>query len=92
MRILHWIIRRVHGEAFAQEGPLNWAPRYEDIDWRGLDFPRERWDEAMRVDREEWFLELASHNELFFKLYDRLPRDLTAIRDLNLAALCRTPK
>jgi phosphoenolpyruvate carboxykinase (GTP) len=92
MRLLHWIIRRVHGEAFAQEGPLNWAPRYEDIDWRGLDFPRERWDEAMRVDREEWFLELASQNELFFKLYDRLPRDLTAIRDLNLAALCRTPK
>jgi phosphoenolpyruvate carboxykinase (GTP) len=92
MRILHWIIKRVNGEAFAQEGPLNWSPRYEDIDWRGLDFPRERWDEAMRVDREEWFLELASHNELFFKLYDRLPRDLTAIRDLNLAALCRTPK
>ena len=46
----------------------------------------------MRVDRDEWFQEIASHNELFFKLYDRLPRDLTAIRDLLLASLCRIPE
>jgi len=91
MRILQWIVRRVNGQAAAASGTLGWKPRYEDIDWRGLDFSRERWDEAMHVERDEWFMEIASHNELFFKLYDRLPRDLTAIRDLLLAALCRMP-
>ena len=91
MRILQWIVRRVNGQTRAAAGPLGWRPRYEDIDWRGLDYTRQQWDEAMHVDREEWFLEIASHNELFFKLYDRLPRDLTAVRDLLLAALCRTP-
>jgi phosphoenolpyruvate carboxykinase (GTP) len=91
MRILQWIVRRVNGETRAAAGPLGWRPRYDDIDWRGLDYSRERWDEAMQVERDDWFLEIASHNELFFKLYDRLPRDLTAIRDLLLAALCRMP-
>jgi phosphoenolpyruvate carboxykinase (GTP) len=92
MRILQWIVRRVNGETRAAAGPLGWRPRYEDIDWRGLDYRRDRWDEVMHVERDDWFLEIASHNELFFKLYDRLPRDLTAVRDLLLAALCRMPE
>ncbi|HEX6961553.1 MAG TPA: phosphoenolpyruvate carboxykinase (GTP), partial [Lacipirellula sp.] len=89
MRILQWIIRRVNGQTRAAAGPLGWRPRYEDVDLSGLDFSRDQWDEAMHVDRDEWFLEIASHNELFFRLYDRLPRDMTAVRDLLLAALCR---
>jgi phosphoenolpyruvate carboxykinase (GTP) len=92
MRILQWIIRRAKGQARAFEGPLGWTPKYSDIDWRGLNFTKEQFHEVMRVDREEWFQEIASHNELFFKLYDRLPRDLTAIRDLLLASLCRIPE
>jgi phosphoenolpyruvate carboxykinase (GTP) len=92
MRILQWIIRRAKGQARAFEGPLGWTPRYNDIDWRGLKYTKEQFDEAMHVNRDEWFHEIASHNELFFKLYDRLPRDLTAIRDLLLASLCRIPE
>jgi phosphoenolpyruvate carboxykinase (GTP) len=92
MRILQWIIRRAKGKARAFEGPLGWTPKYDDIDWTGLNFTKEQFREVMRVDREQWFQEIASHNELFFKLYDRLPRDLTAIRDLLLASLCRIPE
>jgi phosphoenolpyruvate carboxykinase (GTP) len=92
MRILQWVIRRAKGQARAFEGPLGWTPKYSDIDWHGLNFTKEQFREVMRVDREEWFHEIASHNELFFKLYDRLPRDLTAIRDLLLASLCRIPE
>jgi phosphoenolpyruvate carboxykinase (GTP) len=92
MRILQWVIRRAKGQARAFEGPLGWTPKYDDIDWTGLNFTKEQFREVMRVDREEWFQEIASHNELFFKLYDRLPRDLTAIRDLLLASLCRIPE
>jgi phosphoenolpyruvate carboxykinase (GTP) len=32
-----------------------------------------------------------SHDELFFKLYNRLPREVPSIRDLLLAGLWRTP-
>jgi phosphoenolpyruvate carboxykinase (GTP) len=45
----------------------------------------------MATDRDDWITELASHDELFFKLYNRLPREFPSIRDLLLASLWRTP-
>jgi phosphoenolpyruvate carboxykinase (GTP) len=91
MRVLQWIVGRATGRTKAVDGPLGWMPRYEDLDWRGLDYSREEFDKVMRVDREEWLQEIASHDELFFKLYDRLPREFPSIRQLLLAALWRTP-
>ncbi len=92
MRILKWIIGRVHGRAASTEGPLGWMPQYDDIDWRGLDFPRERFDQLMSADRPEWLAELASHDDLFFQLYDRLPKELTFIRELLVSGLWRSPE
>jgi phosphoenolpyruvate carboxykinase (GTP) len=71
--------------------PSGWMPRYDDFDWRGLRFTAAQFDEVMSISRDEWVQELALHDELFFKLYDRLPRELPAIRDLLLASLWRTP-
>jgi phosphoenolpyruvate carboxykinase (GTP) len=89
MRVLKWIVERVTGKASAVEGPLGWVPSYDDIDWRGLKFSREQFDQVTRIDRGEWLQEFASGDELFFQLYDRLPRELPAIRDLLLGALWR---
>jgi phosphoenolpyruvate carboxykinase (GTP) len=90
-RVLKWIVDRVHGRATAAEGSLGWTPRYEDLDWRGLKFSREQFLEVMTTNKNDWITELASHDELFFKLYNRLPREFPAIRDLLLAGLWRTP-
>jgi phosphoenolpyruvate carboxykinase (GTP) len=92
MRVLKWIVERVRGDASAMETPLGWKPRYEDFDWRGLKFSKSQFDQVMATNRDEWVPELALHDELFFKLYDRLPREFTAIRDLLLAGLWRTPR
>jgi phosphoenolpyruvate carboxykinase (GTP) len=89
MRVLKWIIERVQGRAGAGEGPLGWAPRYEDLDWRGMKFSPTDFDRVMTTDRSEWVQELASHDELFFKLYKRLPREFPVIRDLLLASFWR---
>ncbi len=91
MRILKWVVERVRGEARASETPLGWVPKYADIDWRGLDYSEERYHDVMHISREEWVQEIASHNELFFKLFDRLPREMPTIRDLLLESLFRTP-
>jgi phosphoenolpyruvate carboxykinase (GTP) len=92
MRVLAWIVGRVRNQAAALQGSLGWLPSYQDFDWRGLKFSAEKFNQVMNIDRDEWVQEIASHDELFFKLYDRLPRELPAIRDLLLASLWRTPR
>ncbi len=93
MRILKWIVERAHGRAISIESPIGWMPRYEDLDWRGLeDFTREQFNELMTIDRDAWQRELLSHEELFMKLYDRLPKELLFIRELILSSLWRSPE
>ncbi|EJW11753.1 Phosphoenolpyruvate carboxykinase [Rhodovulum sp. PH10] len=91
MRVLKWIVERSNGSARAVEGPLGYSPTYEDLDWRGLDFTREQFDAVMSVDREEWMKELVSHEELFIKLFDKLPKELLSVRDLLISGLYRSP-
>ena len=40
MRVLKWIVERSHGRAASVESPVGWMPRYEELDWTGLDFSR----------------------------------------------------
>lgn len=92
MRVLKWIVERSHGRAVSVESPIGWIPRYEDLDWRGLDFSKEQFSKVMSIDVKEWQQEILLHEELFIKLYDRLPKELNNIRDLNLSSLWRTPE
>ncbi len=93
MRVLKWIVERVRGKSLGVECPLGWAPRYEHLDWRGLEhFTRQDFDAIMTIDRGEWTKEIASHDELFFKLYDRLPKEMMFIRELLLSGLWRSPE
>jgi phosphoenolpyruvate carboxykinase (GTP) len=83
MRVLKWIVGRVHGTAHGVETALGWMPRYEDIDFRGLDdFSPARFEAVATVDKAKWRQEILSQEELFMKLFDRLPKELTAIRTL----------
>jgi phosphoenolpyruvate carboxykinase (GTP) len=93
MRVLEWMLGRVHGRSGAVESPLGWMPKYESIDWRGLeDFTKEQFSKLMSVDREAWKQELFSHEELLEKLYDRLPKEFTHIRELLLSTLWMSPE
>jgi phosphoenolpyruvate carboxykinase (GTP) len=73
------------------ETPLGWVPRKEDIDLEGIQgFDPAQWGEVMGIDKDEWRRELLLHEELFEKLYDRLPKEFPPMRQLLLSALWRT--
>ena len=92
MRILKWVCERMKGRAYSVESPIGWMPRYEDIDWRGSEFSRAEFDKVMAIDREGWKKELLSHEELFSKLYDKLPKEFLYMRELLLSSLWRSPE
>jgi phosphoenolpyruvate carboxykinase (GTP) len=87
MRILKWIGERTRGQAQAWESPLGWTPRYDDIDWAGLDFSREEWDAAMSYDRDELIQESLEHEMLFLKLHEHLPKEMLFERELLICRL-----
>jgi phosphoenolpyruvate carboxykinase (GTP) len=86
MRVLKWIVDRARGRALGSETPVGWAPRYEDIDWTGLDFPRDTFETLQAFDRSAWRREVIGHEELFLDLHDRLPKELVYEREL---LICR---
>jgi phosphoenolpyruvate carboxykinase (GTP) len=93
MRVLRWMVERVRGRAGAIESPLGWMPRYEDLDWRGLEhFTSEQFSTLVSFDRDEWKQEILQHDELFIGLYDRLPKEMPFIRGLLLSAIWRSPE
>ena len=91
MRVLKWIVERANGHAYGVESPLGWMPRYENIDWTGLDFSPKQFHDLMTVDTELWKKEIQLHEELFISLYDKLPKELIFIRELLLSSLWRSP-
>jgi phosphoenolpyruvate carboxykinase (GTP) len=92
MRVLKWIVERSRGKVSAIESPIGWMPRYEDIDWRGLDFSEVEYDRIMEVDREAWKNEILAHEELFSRMFDKLPKEYFFMRELLLSSLWRSPE
>jgi phosphoenolpyruvate carboxykinase (GTP) len=87
MRILKWIVDRAHGRGFGRETPIGWTPRYEDIDWRGLDFSREAFDQLQAFDRKGWRSEVMGQEEMLIELHDHLPPEMIYERELLICRL-----
>jgi len=93
IRVLIWIVQRLRGNAASVESPLGWMPRYEDLDWRGLEnFSKDDFSKIMTIEREPGKQELLSHEELFERMYDKLPKEFFFMRELLLSALWRSPE
>jgi phosphoenolpyruvate carboxykinase (GTP) len=73
MRVLQWIVDRCEGHGQAHATPIGLVPRYEDLHWEGSDFSAEQFDKVISLDVDAWKRELASHDELFAKIADKLP-------------------
>lgn len=80
MRVLRWMVGRIEGQAQGVEHAFGVSPSYEDIDWSGLEFTREQFEQVISVDDADWRSELSLHAEFFDSLRQRLPAALTATK------------
>ncbi|MEX3964269.1 phosphoenolpyruvate carboxykinase (GTP) [Paraburkholderia sp. EG286B] len=80
MRVLEWMVRRIEGKATGDEHAFGVSPRYSDLDWSGLNFTQEQFEQVISVDADAWRAELALHAELFDRLAHGLPEVLKDAR------------
>jgi phosphoenolpyruvate carboxykinase (GTP) len=81
MRVLAWIVERCQGRGQGADTALGVMPRYEDLNWNGLEkMTAARFAELSEVNAAAWKDELHSHDELFARLGARLPPALEARR------------
>ena len=92
MRVLKWVVDRAKGRAGAVESPLGWMPQHSELDWQGLDYNSSKFEAVMSVEREAWKREILDQESLFERLYDKLPREFSHLRELSLSALWRSPE
>jgi len=92
LRVLAWIVDRIHGRAFALESPFGWMPRHEDLDWTGLDYPEASFRQLMAIDRDAAVNEVRQHEDLFDRFLDRLPKEFILERELLRLRLWRSPE
>jgi phosphoenolpyruvate carboxykinase (GTP) len=87
LRVLRWMLDRIHGKAGGHETPVGIVPNENDLDLEGLDVSRDAVREALKVVPAEWKAELQSAGELFDKIGPTMPRELTERRKQILATL-----
>ncbi len=87
LRVLKWIVDRVHGRAQGKETPIGWTPHYEDVEWAGLEFPQGKFELLQEVDRTAWRKEVIAHEELFIDVHDHLPPEMVYERELLICRL-----
>jgi len=89
MRVLKWIVQRCSFGAHALETSIGWVPQYEDLDMTGIEneITEEKFAEMQAINPEEWKRELLMQDELFFKLYSNLPKEIIFQRELLISRL-----
>lgn len=75
LRVLDWIIDRCEDNAPADDTPIGYVPRPQDINLEGLVLSTDSLNELLEIDREQWRKETELIEEHYAK-FDRLPEAL----------------
>ena len=76
MRVLEWILARCEGEGGANETPIGFEPRPEDINIEGLDLDVETVRQLLGVDPGLWKEEVKDIRAFYEKFGEKLPKEL----------------
>jgi len=76
LRVLRWIVARVHGEADAVKTAIGNLPRPADIDLTGVDVSRATLEDLLAVDRGGWLEAAAAQQQFLEQFGEHLPREI----------------
>jgi phosphoenolpyruvate carboxykinase (GTP) len=76
MRVLKWIVDRVHGRVGARETPIGLVPHLEDLDLDGLRVPRSKIEKLFEVRPADWKNELKDIRKFFGKFGRHVPYEM----------------
>ncbi len=87
MRVLKWIVDRVHNRVGAVEGPVGMMPHFNDIMWDGLKFNKDDFVALMAIDKAEGLKDTEDQKKYFRPFIDqqRLPKEF--VSELSLLSL-----
>jgi phosphoenolpyruvate carboxykinase (GTP) len=87
LRVLRWVLARIHGEIGAEETPIGYVPHAKDIDTNGIDVPPAVLKELLAVDRKGWLDAATGQSKFFAQFGDRLPRGIQQEHDALIRRL-----
>ncbi len=76
MRVLEWIMARCFDEVGADESPIGYVPKPEDINLEESGVSIKTLSELLTIDKELWKKEAEGIREFYGKFGDKLPREL----------------
>jgi phosphoenolpyruvate carboxykinase (GTP) len=76
VRILKWMVDRIHGQAEAAETPIGLVPTPGALDLTGIGVSRAQVETALAVDRQGWIDGLAEQDSFFSQFGSRLPEPI----------------
>jgi len=87
LRVLKWILGRIHGRVDARKTPVGLVPNEHDLDTASLTVAGDALKQSLAVREDEWRAEMNSAGEFFEKLEPRTPGALKERRQSIVHAL-----
>src|ERR1700681_1730395 len=81
VRVLKWILERIEGKAATRETPIGYVPAKNGLTLDGMKISEEALNELLRVNPQDWDLELEDSKQFFAKFGERLPREICEEHD-----------
>jgi phosphoenolpyruvate carboxykinase (GTP) len=76
IRVLKWIVDRVHNRAGARQTPVGLIPNYKDLNLDGLNTPAEKLKKILEVDMQEWTTEIDDVKKFLTQFGKYLPEQI----------------
>src|ERR1700676_4238584 len=77
VRVLKWILERIEGSGAAQETPIGYVPAKNGLTMDGMRISDDAVSELLRVNPEDWELEMEDSKQFLAKFGARLPRQIS---------------